>query len=372
MNLLITLLASAFVIVPWGAQAADNAASAITIDKYLVDITGGAVSAGGVVGLAKTAVQQIETSQDLVVALQPFTSGDQKTGFGLAITPARTTLTPMSGYTYLSSKPMRLLGGLTLSFAQNKQDIGSAAYQKSGYAIDTNYYFNVDDDPIKIADLAYETCAQPTLDAVVGDLTQKRTNGKISDDDFEKEITEAVKQKAAGYKKCVDEASAKSQKARWNASRMNLSYGGGSIRAVSGGSTYSLGRMLTINSQFRAGEMGALYLSLLGTRHSVDPKTLTTTPVFKNSSLVAARYTYGSHGDNATRALVEISNAKASSPAAFQGVFLAAVGIDRKVAKGVWLEFRLGRNHTDADGKKQTTGLLNLNITPSAGLFASK
>lgn len=372
MNLITRLLAIAFIIVPWGAQAAEDAASALTIDKFLVDITGGAVSAGGVVGLAKTAVQQIETSQDLVVALQPFTSGDQKTGFGLAITPARTALTPMSGYTYLSSKPMRLLGGVTLSYAQNKQDIGGASYQKSGYSIDTNYYFDVDEDPIKIADLAYETCAQATLDAVVADLTQKRADGKISVDEFDKGVTEANKQKAAGYKKCVDEAIAKSQKARWNASRMNLSYGNGSIRAITGGSSYSLGRMLTINAQVRAGEMGAIYLSLRGARDSVDPKTLATTPIFKNSSLVAARYTYGSHGDNATRALVEVSNAKASSPIAFEGVFLAAVGVDRKVAKGVWLEFRLGRHHSDANGKMQTTGLLNLNITPSAGLFASK
>src|SRR3954469_12495858 len=69
------------------------------LNDFLVDITGGTVSAGGLVGLDK-GITQVETSQDLIVALQPLTSGDDKAPFGLAITPARTSLMPMAGTTY--------------------------------------------------------------------------------------------------------------------------------------------------------------------------------------------------------------------------------------------------------------------------------
>lgn len=366
----------AFLMIPLVFFGSNAAADDPSISKYLVtDITGGSVSASSIIGLQKTVVQQIETSQDLVAAIQPLTSGDTKAGFGLAITPARTTIVPMSAASYADSKFMRLIGSLTLSYAQNQQDIGGNTYKKTGYSLDTTYYWNGEkDDPVLIAQGAYAACNGEQMEKA-SDLENKAqadfNAGLIAQRERDQIFTQAAALKAAAYKKCVDDSLTTLKKASWNATRFNLSYGAGSIKAPVGASN-SLGRMLTLNAQIKAGDNGALHLSVRRVQQAVDATTLAATPVFKNSSLTALRYTYGSQDDSTLRVLVEASNAKNSSPASLKDTFLAAVGVDKQVSKGIWLEFRFGRNRALEDGKKQTTGLCTLNFAPSAGLFATK
>src|SRR6266850_7131816 len=100
------------------------------LPSYLTDVTAGAVSAGSFVGLAESAISQIQSSQDLVLALKPFSSGNAKSGFGIAITPARTTIAPMSGQDYFSSDLTRALGALTLSYAEASSTVALTSYRK--------------------------------------------------------------------------------------------------------------------------------------------------------------------------------------------------------------------------------------------------
>ncbi len=103
---------------------------------------------------------------------------------------------------------------------------------------------------------------------------------------------------------------------------------------------------------------------------ALDVESLSTgTPTYKDSSLVAARYTYGDREGTRYRALIEVSNAKSSSAAALKETFMYAVGLDRKIGPGVWLELRLGRNRSAENGKEQNTALANINISPTLTAF---
>src|ERR1700716_479639 len=64
------------------------------LSSYLTDVNAGTISAGNLVGLSESAISQIQTSQDFVVALKPLASNQSKSGFGLAVTPARTSMLP--------------------------------------------------------------------------------------------------------------------------------------------------------------------------------------------------------------------------------------------------------------------------------------
>lgn len=70
------------------------------------------------------------------------------------------------------------------------------------------------------------------------------------------------------------------------------------------------------------------------------------------------------------RGLLEVSNANSGSADAAKDVFIYAVGIDKNIAKGIWLGFRLGRNRTLDGARQETSGLLNLSIQPSLTAFA--
>ncbi len=347
-------------------MAATAEADSKDINNYLVDIAGGTVSAAGLVG-AKSGITTIETSQDLVVALQPFTSADQqKSAFGLAITPARTTLLPMSGKTYVSSPFWRLLGNLTFSYAQNQPSYGGATYKATAYAVNTMHYFNVEDDPAYAASAAFKSCADKDGEAharKVAELFVQRPG--IGEAAFKKALDELMSGRATSLIPCTDDAVAALAKARWNSARMSVSYGEGRLGGGSGGS-YSLGRSANLNAQYPHGEKGALTISLRRTSAALDTATLgLASQIYKSSSLAAARYTYGDQADTALRALIEVSNAKADSGASDSNTFKYAVGFDKKLMKGTWLEFRLGRNHSLVDGKGQTAALMAFNISPS-------
>jgi hypothetical protein len=65
------------------------------------------------------------------------------------------------------------------------------------------------------------------------------------------------------------------------------------------------------------------------------------------------------------RGLIEVSNAKKSHDDAKTRAFIYAVGIDKYLFKGGWLQFRLGRNRMSSSEDEQTTALLTLSVQPS-------
>ena len=346
------------------AAAVCNAAEGTNnINNYLVDITGGAVSAAGIVSL-DSAVTTIETAQDFVVAIQPLTSADRKSAFGLAITPAKTTLFPMPGDVYVSNAWWRLLGNLTLSYAQNEAELSGQTYKKRALSVDTVYFFKLQDDPVYAASIAFQRCSNDTAAAVtekLSDLLQRKADGKITETQFKEEQKKILGERATETLGCIADEIAK---APWNSGRMSISFGQGRIRGNA--SSYSLGRQFNVNAQYPAGADGLIQVSLRRAQRALDPDTLGQPQVdFKASRLAAVRYTYGGEGNSGLRVMAEASSAKSSSASAFHDAFMYALGVDKKLAKGMWLEFRLGRSRANDSGTEQTVGLLSLNVAPS-------
>ncbi len=357
---------------PWCLAQPDTSNSAQTdISSYLVDITSGSISAGQLAGISSSAITQIETSQDIVVALKPIAMGNQKGGIGFAITPARTTLTPMSGKNYAGNNFMRLLGALTLSYAESDTITGTPSYKKSAVSLDTTFYLNRDEDPVVNASNAFAECHSTELETIQKEQDELRN--MPSGQEFDKKLADITARKADVYKKCIDTSLSKLKDARWNSDRFNLSLGRGWALPDSGNiGSLSLGNSTTLNAQRGVGEQGAINISLRRTVNALDTSTIGTTPTYNNSNLAAARYTYGSKANGSTKILIEASNSRSTNQNAFKEVFIYAIGVDKKIFNGGWLEFRMGRNRSLLDNSEQTAAMLNLNIAPSSTLFAPK
>ena len=293
----------ALALIAGAASAAEQAADEKlppTIKDFLADPTAGAVSAAGIIGLSKTVVQQIESSRDLLLAVQPFVSGDVGTGVGFAVTPGRTTIAPMSAYKYRFGGPLqRIVGSATFSVAQNTKDISSIKYKQTSYALDSSWYWDEKQDPIVVAHDAHDNCssaeAKKNLEARTALEGRRVETPPISDEDYKKERTRLSEGLSAAYKACVKSALTELKKTAWNATRFSVSLGAGTIQAPNGGASHSLGKMLTFNGVFGPSANSAFLFSLRTVRDAVDTTTLVSTPAFKKSSLVALRYTLGSN-----------------------------------------------------------------------------
>ena len=357
------------------------------LSSYIVDIDAGAISASGLVGLEKSAIQQIQTSQDLVVALEPFSSRGSKSGFGLAITPARTMFMALSAQEYYDNPLMRALSSLTFSYAENTSTVSSTSYRKSALSADMFYYLDREKDPIVVAHKAFGDCNErPDMQGALSDALSKlgkeirarkaaeRSGVRAAIDKARAAQEKAQKEYDNVVQKCLDEGNdAVKSKLRtpWNASRASLSLGAGWIRPEDNStSRESLGRSIILGGLFGVSDNGAVYVSLRRTTHEVDLSTLTTAVEHKSSVLAAVRFAYGSDDNGDLKALAEVSNAKNSKVTESNSLFMYAVGLDKKIGKGTWLQFRLGRNRTLDGTSTQTTSLLTLNFAPTAGLFA--
>jgi hypothetical protein len=340
------------------------------INNFIVDINGGAVSAAGIVGL-DTAITPIETSQDFIMAIQPLTSDNRKAAFGLAITPAKTTMFPMAGSTYSSSAAMRLLGNLTLSYAQNKSEHGGQQYRRWGLSVDTVYHFNREHDPVHAGSRAFKTCADQT--AVTERAKRRELVDRLAQDKITKEemAAEEAKLSAARGEETQGCIASELSKTPWNSGRLSVSFGQGRISPVTGdGAAYSLGQHVNLNAQYPIGSKGLIQTSLRHARNALDPNTLgQAQPDIAASRLAALRYTYGGDDGTDLRIMAEASTARQSSASAFRDAFMYALGVDKKLAKGMWLEFRLGRNRANENGTEQTAGLINLNVAPTLFTF---
>jgi hypothetical protein len=342
------------------------------ISKYLVDITGGAVSAANLLNVDNSLVTNIQTSQDLVVAIRPFSSDEQKAGFGISFTPARSDLGlfSMSGKRYLSNKGYQFIGNLTFSYAQNHEDIGAIKYKKTAVSIDSYLYLNQYADPIHLGNAAFLACHKNIEVANASEIERITLNPTLTPERKNELISDLTTQNAANISPCIDEnVKAALAKAKWNSNRVSISYGQSRINAP-GADTLSLGKYLTLNAMIGLSDKSALNISFRKSKDVLDASTLGTTGLsFSNSNLAAIRYTYGDETGKKMRGLVEVSNANKYSGAATNGVFLYALGFDKKIMDGLWLGFRLGRNRSITNDKIQTTGLLNISLQPSLTPF---
>jgi len=358
------------------------------LSSYIIDIDSGAVSAGDLVGLQQSAIQQIQTSQDLLMALTPLSSASSKTGFGLAITPARTKFIGLSAQEYYQSPLKRALGSLTLSYAENKATSSSTTYRKYAVSADMFYYLDREKDPIVVAHKAFGDCndredmqgAQSDALGKLGKAIRARKAAEKSGpqaaiDKARAAEDQAQKEYDAVVAKCLDEGSSAAKsgsRSPWNASRISLSGGAGWIQPEDGSpARESLGSSITLGGILGVSRNGAVHVSLRYTADEADLSTLKTTVEHRSSSLAAVRYTYGSEDDNGDlKVLAELSTANESHVTQSQSAYKYAAGLDKKIAKGTWVQFRLGRNRTIDGTSSQTTSLLTFTFAPTSALFA--
>lgn len=362
------------------------AAKGDELGSYLADIGGGPVAAHEILGLPAGAVTQLQSPKDVVVAIDKANGEAGKEGFGVAISPARIGNSPLAlGIaSYSTNSWLRAWGGTSFSYAQRSKEYDAVSYKENAVAVHVNYYLDAEDDPVVAARRAFVDCAPRVAlndeftQEVLARFEARRLVSSMSESDIEalkKEIRGDVlfdKFKASGAAavKCVRDGYA-SAKAKWNASQMGITLGKGWIRGPTGGlARTSLAEHAAVTVGYSTKRMpdSLFNVTLRRVSHEVDTSTLAGTPTFKSSSLVAARYTYG-HGDNQdTFLLAEISNAKESKLTEANATFKHALGLDRKIADGIWIEFRLGRSRvTNGDGL-ETKALLNLKISPTPGI----
>lgn len=344
---------------------AQSQQSADTLSSYLVDLSAGSVSARGIVGLSSSAITNVQTSQDLVLAINPVSSKTSKNGYGISITPARTSIAPMSGKAYVDSPVMRLIGSATLSYAENMSAISTISYRKTGLSLDTSYYLHEEDDPVFIGYAAFvsDKCKSARV-AHINLAIEAAAKNPPDDATFKREMALAT----TADKQCVNDHIKSNTK--WNADKVSLSYGAGWIKPdAASGAQQSLGRTLAANAILGVGTSSAINVALNRTVNAIDLTTLAKSPDFKDSNLVAIRFSNNSATDGSLLWLVEGSTVKSSTVTVASNAFKYALGVDKKIYPGVWLEFRLGRNYTADSTSTQTTSLLSLNFSPSSTLF---
>ena len=364
-----------------------------TIEDLLVDSSAGTVSAASVAGVDTDAVDVVENVRDFSTIVSAFDKNSK--GVGLAITPARTTMPfpaiNLRDYAQPGAHFLRLLGSLTFSYAQGKADVSGTNYTRTAYAVSTSAYWNPDDDPVvavakarKCTDAAFDKIGdKPTITAAEAqrlvDLTIKAKQGdQAAHDELAKwerrdARVDTDQEKAAfdAYNACAQEVLDEHGK-KWNRTRYSVSYAGGSVKPTDGGDSNTLGRTLAFSVLYGFDGIDALKeraaISLTGRRVQNEPvlETLGSDSVrSKTSNLLALRL---SGGSSVFRGLVEASNTKSTGgDATFaERSFKRALGIDYRIAKGLWLNLRYGKQRK-VDGTGNETGsLLLLNWSPSA------
>ena len=357
-----------------GSAFAADATNQNNLAAYLVDVSPGPVEAGAIVGLSGSAITDVQSAKDFVVALNPFSTKDAKSGFGLAVTPARTAILPMSGQTYATGNPLALmLGSATLSYAENAAEVSKVSYRKTAYSLSTMLYLAPDkDDPVFLGAKAFSTCAdRVTFEMERFTANKELEKAKESGDDTKVQVAQIKVDDALkkGTQAAIACSKAKEFTTRWNATKFGLSLGQGWIQGDAGGPRHPLGKRVTLSGIVNSGADSAVYLTLQRVANEVDLTTLATSPVLKSSSLAAARFTFGSSGTANQRLLAEISNAKASKATSANSAFRYALGLDQKVFDGLWLELRVGKKRITETGKDESVALFNLNFAPAPKLF---
>ncbi len=393
-NLVQVLAGGVFIVSSTIASAASDKDK---IGDFLADLSPGSVSAAEIIGLQASAVTTIHAPKDVVAAIGGLTSEKAKQGVGISFTPARTRLAPVSIGDYGTRTLSRVWAGATFSYAQNRQPYGGIEYKQDAVALHGAWYLDKDDDPSVAMHSAFAKCVpvrEAMGSAVLGIakfteavrqeiIAAQRAAGaseaqaKAKADEIAEEL---AKPRAAELRRemreiaveaaavCVDGAKAKSA-AKWNASQMSLTLGAGWVKGPGGSSQrHSLGRSLNISAALYAGSNGLANVTLKRISRAIDTESLTGTPLYKNSTLAALRYTYG-YGDKAGLfVLAEISNAKGSQATVGNSAFKAAFGIDKRMFDGGWIEFRVGRKRSSESGKEEAVGLINIKLSPGASI----
>lgn len=360
---------------PSGLTLTDKHTGNIPVSEMQVDLAPGTVSAFGLLGIAGNTVTPIENIRDFTMAIKGL---DGDAGFGLSVTPARTAFMPMSVHTYYNSLAARIWAGTTLSFGQATVKVEDAMYRQRAWGVETSFYLDAQrDDPMvtywdrlakagngdmtDICVLPQSKPKDPTLAA--GTSTGSEQGSKVPRVVPDEEL--AVDNKRA--QACFDSVR---KSLRWNASRAWASWVGGRYSpTASGGSSHGLGRTVVLGLTYGFGDgakeqAGAITLAFR--RTSGEPVLATyglAQPERRDARLTTLRGVYGS---NTLRLLLEASHTQDERPTASQRAFKRAIGLDWRLAEGVWVTARMGRQRRIDNSGEETGATVGLSISPSA------
>ncbi len=401
-----------------------------SLASLLVDSSAGSVSAAGLAGVDTEVLSVIENVRDFSLLLNVLDKNSQAVGVAITPARTTSPFPRITLDEYANSKYAffnRLLASVTLSYAQGKAEINSTNFTRTAYAIATSAYFDPDDDPV-VAIAKAKKCGRAALaeiDDRVGLPTANDADRAVLEAKAQLGDIEAAKMlaimddeaaKAAAARKALEEkakqgdkeaakelkdseiadakaarVNAEAEKAaldafntcataileehgkKWNRSRFSISYAAGSVKPTDGGgSSVKLGKTAALNVLYGFDGVPTLKDSAaltLTARRSIDEPVLDTLGTadvkFKSTTLYAARLAGGS---SIFRGIAEVSNSNESSQDVtfLQRTFRRALGIDYRVAKGVWLNLRYGKQRkVDGDGDEDAS-LLTLNWSPSA------
>lgn len=356
-----------------------------TIEGLLVDYSAASVSAAELAKLGTTPVTVVENVRDISLALQGDTPLSSKV-FGLAITPARTPLAfprislaayagraddPRRNWKHL---PMRLLGSTTLGFAQGLSEHGGVEFKRRAVSLETSAFFRAADDPVVA--VADSECSRKALDAAgigtAGETAPQPTpSGRTT---LTRVPTERSKPAIDVFNQCATDVLAELDE-RWNRSRFSLSWATGWIKRADGsGDQVRLGHTIGLGLVygFDHVEMDMLKnraaVTLVLRRGNGEPvlDTLTSGPLDRaDSTLAALRFSAGSAS---FRGLAEVSNARSTSITTTQARMRRALGIDYRVADGLWLGLRTGKQRKVDNSGEEVGSFMTLSYSPSATL----
>lgn len=136
-----------------------------TIEELLVDNAAVSAPAASLAGIDADNLSIVENVRDFSFLLSALDKNSK--GIALALTPARTTapFPAISLKQYRESRALRLLGSLTLGYAQGKLSQDGSDYTRRAVSVGTSDYVDPDDDPVVAVAKANE-CTTAAFDQV--------------------------------------------------------------------------------------------------------------------------------------------------------------------------------------------------------------
>lgn len=361
-------------------QPSGSAPDAVKNDwkNYLVDTAPTSTSAAGMLGIGGDEITTVGNVRDLSIALKPLTTGGAKSTIAFSITPARTSIVPMDQSDYVNNGAMRVLGSITLGYAQGDATVSNVLYSQQAVSVETSGFFDKEQDPVVAL---YHSVSEGKLGCGAADIigtpqTPPQPQADETNHVAPRASPEVSVARQKAWQTCIGNVK---KEIPWNRSAWSFGYASGWIQPTSDVSNQvSLGQTGFVGAQWGFGNKtnkdGSLdktstsgWLLAVAFRRTFNEPVLDTLAnpqvSTKDSNLC---YVKLSGGNNDIRGLLQYSNTNNNIMTSSQQAFKLAVGVDAKLLKNGWLSFRFGKLRA-IDGTKDDWGsLMSLSYSPES------
>ncbi|MCZ0758148.1 hypothetical protein [Vibrio diabolicus] len=346
---------------------------------FQIDTSPGSISAMGLLGISGDSLFNIENVKDIKLAFEGISTTDSGMGFGIAFTPARSSLFPMDLHTYASGWFYRLIGNTSLGYAEGEADIDSNKFDRRAVSVKTSMYLYGKDDPVIAVARALsekgedgEYICQLRLGSNVGDVVSTLPEPTSISDSAkdENDDSEELVRVREDFTTCKDNAL---KQLRWNRSQLSLAYATGWVKESNGNTSQeSLGHSTAVNflygfDHFKSTGFNNNFALSLTYQNVVDEPILSTlgssNVEFKDSDLFTGEIIGGT---DRFRVLLQGSNTRSNDITTSQRTFKYAAGLDYKFYSDAWLHFRVGKQRTFDGSDDEVGSLLKVSYSPGA------